>query len=170
MAASLSPPFPSAKRRVFASVALVAILMSGGCKKEAPPAPPEPVKKSTSVDSLLQNQAPADQAQPAPTAPTVPPAPDAAQPAETATKAKPASDAFYDAKGYAPGTYIPPIDPTELDNWNSFLRQFYRNNKRFPRDVAEVAAAMQTQPLRVPAGYSLVVDKERQEFILTKNK
>ncbi len=168
MEANFPDPRLGRMRGVFVLAVFSAILPFAGCKKQEPAsAPPEPAKKQTSVDSLLQSQAPAEQAQPTPANPATPVE---AAPAGAAAAPAPETPAAVEAAGYAKGTYVPPMDSVVIDTWTSYLRQYNRQYNRLPNNINEVAAMMHTSPPRVPAGYNLVVDKERQEFVLAKIK
>lgn|GEM_PF-3754753 len=59
---------------------------------------------------------------------------------------------------------------SELANWSSSLEAFIFKTKRFPKDIAELAAYTHRPVPRAPAGTMIKLDQQNNRVVLVKTK
>jgi hypothetical protein len=100
-------------------------------------------------------------------------APEAVEQANPATQpetapAAPAQPEAPSAPSTGPGESLD--GESELTNWSFTLEYFVHKNKRFPKDINELATSVGKPVPRAPAGYRITFDQENKRVVLVKAK
>jgi hypothetical protein len=146
------------------ALSLLSIVVLSGCGKKSPA--PEPVttkpSQGTSLDSMLNKPAvaepaPAAEAAPAAAAPETAPLAAAPEQPPTDPKMRTEGEAAFE-------------DSTEFTDLSKHLQIFVHQKNRFPKDITELLRFAGMATPRLPAGYTMVMDKESTTVMIVKPK